>query len=405
MKKGKWAVTLLVLVLALGLAAGLAACGGNEPGTTATTATTGTTGTGPGVTEATAPEATAPAVEDTGQTWELKFSYGIPSAASLSVGAILPWCKAVTEATDGRVTFKHYAEGTLCKDEQQYDFLVSGASDLSVVEPEYTTGVFPVFEMGSLPRLFPDPAVAAAVMWDVAQQYSDEMSEVKVLAVTCIAGAQYIGNKPVAVPADLSGVKMRSGGKIESWILEQLGAEPIDISLGDLGTSLERKVADGAFLSWSLTFTSGAVRFTTNRTTLDLLYRPWLLLINKDVWESMPANIQDAIMSVSGQVPSSIYAIANEMITNESKEQLIKIDQKQGNPGIYDPTPEELAQWTDALMPVWDKWAAELDSSNSAYAGKSQEIMDFVTAKIAEYSGYYEQYKADAQAILDARFE
>ncbi len=400
MKKGKWAVALLVFALVLGLVATLTACGGDE---TDTTAATGTETTGTDTTAAT--ETTAPPVEDTGQTWDLKFSYGVPSAASLSVACLLPWAAAVEEATGGRVQIEHYSDGTLAKDDQQYDFLLSGASDLSVIEPEYTAGAFPVFEMGSLPKLFKDPAVTSAAMWDVASQFGADLNEVEVLGVATIAGAQYIGNKAVKVPADIAGVKMRSGGKIESWILDELGAEAIDIQLGDLGTSLERGLADGAFLSWSLTFIAGAVRYTTDRTELNLMYRPWLVCMNKDVWDSMPPNIQEAIMSVSGREPFVVYAIANEMITNESKVGLEKADQKQGNPPIYVPTDEEMAMWTEAVMPVWQKWVDELATTNSPYAAEGQEILDFVGAKNTEYATIYADHEAEAQAILDARFE
>jgi TRAP-type C4-dicarboxylate transport system substrate-binding protein len=388
MKKSKWFVVLLVLGLALGLAASLAACGDD---TTATTAGEGTT-------------TTAKAAADTGQTWELKFSYGVPSSSSLSVGCVLPWAAAVTEATGGRVTFKHYAEGTLAKDEQQYDFLLSGASDLSVIEPEYTAGTFQVFEMGSLPGLFPNPSVAAATMWDVGQKYGDEMKDIKVLAIACIAGAQYVGGKEVKVPADIAGVKMRSGGKVESWMLKQLGAEAIDIPLGDLGTSLERGVADGALLSWSLVMISGAVRFTEYRSELNLFYRPWLICMNKDVWDSMPPNIQEAIMSVSGQIPSATYAVSNELITNESKTSMEKADAKLGNPPVYVPTEAERVLWTEAVKPVWQKWIGELAASNSPYAAQGQEILDFVAGKNAEYSTFYEKYLPEAQKVLDARF-
>lgn len=404
MKKSKWAVTLLVLALALGLVAGLTACGDGDTDTTAAPGpdTTGTADTG---TDTTTPETTAPAVEDTGQAWELKFSYGVPSASSLSVGCLLPWAAAVEEATGGRVTIEHYADGTLAKDDQQYDFLVSGASDLSVIEPEYTAGTFNVFEMGSLPKLFADPAVASAVMWDVANEYSEEMDDIQVIGVTCIAGAQYVGNKPVTLPEDMAGVKMRSGGKVESWILNELGAEPIDILLGDVSTALERGVADGGFFSWSLTFIAGAVRSTTDRTELNLLYRPWLLCMNKDVWNSMPPNIQEAIMSVSGQEPFIMYAIANEMITDESKASLEKADEKMGNPPIVILTEEQEALWTEAVKPVWQVWVDELATTRSPYADQGQAILDYALAQSANYATAYDDYKAEAQALLDARFE
>ena len=379
MKKVSWAVSALLLAAALGLVAVLSGCGGEA-------------------------KPTGPA-EDTGQTWNLKFSYGIPSASSMGVAYIRPWADAVEEATGGRVQIEHYAEGSLAKDEQEYDFLLSGASDISVVEAEYTAGTFNVFEMGSLPKLFPDPAVCAATMWDVAQKYGDEMSDVKVLGITVIAGAQYIGNKETHVPADVAGQKMRNGGKIEAWLLDSLGAEPIDVELGDLGTALERKTADAAFLSWSLTFISGATRYTEYRTHLDLMYRTWLLVMNKDVWDSMPPNIQDAIMSVSGQQGSVIYSIANELATNESRALLEAADVKLGNGPIYEPTEAEQGLWVQASQALWPKWVEELKGTKSPYKDQGQEILDYVAAQNAKYSGMYDQYLPDAKKVLESRPE
>ena len=407
MKKRKWAISLLALVLVLSFASLMGACGEEETTTTEAPATETTATTAPPATETTATtappatETTVAGVEDKGQTWDLKFSYGVPTQASLYSAYLVPWAEAVTKATDGRVKIEHYADGTLAKDDQQYDALVSGTSDLAMIEPEYATGVFPVFEVGSLPRLFPNPAVASAAMWDLAQEYcQDELDEVQLLAVATISGSQYVGNKEVKLPADLKGVKMRSGGKVENWALTALGAEPIDIMLGDLPTSMERGLADGALLSWSLIMSSGAKDYTKYRAHLDLMYRPWMIAINKDVWESMPVNIQEAIMSVSGKDASIIYSITNEEVTQGARKGLEGSDKGKGNPAVYEPTADELAQWTAAVQPTYKLWIDELAGGKSSQAANGQAILDFITGKVTEYGNVYEQYKDKAAAVL-----
>ena len=71
MKRSKWAIVLLALVVALSLASVMAACGGDS-------------------TEPAASESAA-GVEDTGQTWDLKFSYPTPERASLVPAYLVPW--------------------------------------------------------------------------------------------------------------------------------------------------------------------------------------------------------------------------------------------------------------------------------------------------------------------------
>ena len=71
------------------------------------------------------------AVADTGQTWNLKFSYHTPPQASLVSTYLKPWTAAIEQATNGRVKITHYAGETLVKAKDQYDGLVSGLSDIA----------------------------------------------------------------------------------------------------------------------------------------------------------------------------------------------------------------------------------------------------------------------------------
>ena len=136
--------------------------------------------------------------------------------------------------------------------------------------------MFPISEVGSLPYQFPDEVTAAKTFYDVVtQKAQDEWKDVQILGVTVIAPAQYRGN--VEINGDVSkfeGTRMRSGGKIETWILEAFGATPVEIGTGDLSTSLERGMADGAFLSYSLILAMAKdfTKYTTGvRPVLSLL--------------------------------------------------------------------------------------------------------------------------------------
>jgi TRAP-type C4-dicarboxylate transport system substrate-binding protein len=342
-----------------------------------------------------------PVVQDTGQTWELKVSFGFSEEASLYAAHLAPWSKAVEAATGGRVTIKPYGSGALAKDDQQYDAVLSGTCDIAVVEPEYTPGAFPVFEVGSMPLMFPDPAVATASMWDLYEKYcGEEFDDVIVVGVTCISGAQYVGSQNVLLPGDLAGMKMRSGGKVEDWILAELGSEPIDIMVGELAPCMEQGLADGAFLTWSYIMAAGVKDYTEYRTHLDLMYRPWVMLMNRDVWNTMPADIQQAIMSVSSREDSITYAVVNEEITRGARMHLEGYDKSVGNAPIYEPTGQDMQQWKRALAGVWDTWATELEASDSPYAAKGQEILDFLEQRSAEYATMYESHLDKAREIL-----
>ncbi len=362
MKRSKWAIVLLVLVLALSLAAVMTACGEDGDGTEASASPT--------------------SVADTGQTWDLKFSYPTPERASLVPAYLVPWSEAVTMATDDRVQITHYAENSLVKEEQQWDALLSGTSDIALIEPEFNPGVFPISEVGSLPYQFPDEVTAAKTFYDiVTQKAQDEWKDVQILGVTVIAPAQYRGNVEVnGDVAKFEGTRMRSGGRIETWILEAFGATPVEIGTGDLSTSLERGMADGAFLSYSLILAM-AKDFTKYTTECNLFYRCWVIAMNKDVWNSMPTTVQDQIMGVSGQEGSAKYSAANALESKGEKAGLEGADKGMGNPPIYVLTPAETETWKTATAPVVQKWIDQLPDPATG-----QDVIDFIATQNATYA-------------------
>jgi TRAP-type transport system periplasmic protein len=355
MKKASVFTVLVSVILLASLL--LSACSSSTPTTTAPAQTTAPT-TAP-VTTTAAPVATTTAAK----VFNLKFSYHTPPTASL-VGAYLkPWTAAIEQATNGQVKITHYGAETLVKAKDQYDGLVSGLSDMALVDTSETSGRFPTTEFDTLPYIFPDGGNGARIYWDILQKYSvaGDLKDVKLIAVAVIAPSNYAGNKQAQNVADFKGLRIRTAGKTESWTVEALGATPTEIATSDLSTSLERGLADGAFVSYSLMLSMGIKDVTKYRTECNLFYRAWPILMNKKVWDSMPADVQNAIMSVSGQASSATYSDANVKEAAGAKNAIIGSDKGQSKPGIYTLTAEQFAAWKAAVMPVWDKWSADME--------------------------------------------
>lgn len=374
MRNKKWLLGFLLVVLMMGLVSLLVACGEEEEATTTAQATA--------TTAAEETTTTVAGVEDTGQTFDLKFTCGIPSMANLYTAYLAPWAEDVAEATDGRVNITIYADNTLVKGTQHWDAILDGTADMGLVEPEQTAGAFPRSEIYLLPFLFPDSETTAGVMWDYLHEYClDEWEGVKILGVGVILPAEFVGMKPAKVPADLEGYRMRSGARVETWIDEALGATPVEIETSDLAVSFERGLADGSLITYDLCMAIGIADVATNITELKILYRAWPIIINQDVWDSIPATLQDQIMSVSGKDASMAYDAAIEAQTQGLKGAVGGKLAAGGNDPIYEPTEEEHALWVDAVMPVYDKWVEELGSDQPG-----QELLDWIQDKIAEYA-------------------
>jgi TRAP-type C4-dicarboxylate transport system substrate-binding protein len=53
-------------------------------------------------------------------------------------------------------------------------------------------------------------------------------------------------------PADLAGKKIRVPSRAGSWVLEALGASPVETSVGEIPVALSKKVIDGALIPWEI---------------------------------------------------------------------------------------------------------------------------------------------------------
>lgn len=320
-----------------------------------------------------------------GKVYNLKFSYHTPPKASIVGAYFNPWIAAIDKASEGRVKITQYGGESLAKSKDQYDATVSGMCDIALVDANETPGRFPQLEFDTLPYIFPNAAIGSQVYWDMVQKYAanTELKEVKVLGVVTIAPSNYAGNKPAQKLADFKGQRIRTAGRTETWIVEALQGSPVEIATSDLGTSLERGLMDSCFLSWSAIMSFGVKDVTRFQVECNMFSRTWMIVMNKRVWDSLPADLQKAVMDCSGPKNSAAYNTENEKITAGLKGAINGSNKAAGKPPVYTLTADELAAWKGALVPVWDRWAGEMEAKK--LPGKA--IIADIKSSVQKYSG------------------
>jgi TRAP-type C4-dicarboxylate transport system substrate-binding protein len=85
------------------------------------------------------------------------------------------------------------------------------------------------------------------------------------------------------------------------------------------------------------------------------------LCMNKQKWESLPKDIQDAIMSVSGLEGSKFWG-KNYFDTAEQGV-LEKVSAGKYEMVRYNVSPEDVARWTKiAGEPIWNEWVKKMEA-------------------------------------------
>jgi TRAP-type C4-dicarboxylate transport system substrate-binding protein len=315
---------------------------------------------------------------------ELSFSYHAPPVASLSKAVFVPWAEALEAASNGKLIVTDYPGGALLGAADAYDGVITGICDIAQVETEEYVGRFPRNGISMLPFIYPNTEIAAIVSHEIENKYcvDTELKDVKLLITAPLHQMHYLGNKPVEKLEDFKGMKMRSVGEVDAATIEAFGATPVPVAIGDLFTALDTGVVDGTFITWSAGLSFGLKDVTKYRTECGVFLTNFLVVMNKQVYESLPKELQELIDEFSTPEVSRKYAAEHMALEKGAKAGLEGSDKGAGNPPINILTTDELARWKEVAHPVWDEWIAEMEGEGLP----GQAIIDDVLSLEEKYS-------------------
>lgn len=215
------------------------------------------------------------------------------------------WAEEVEELTDGGVQVRfHYSQSLVGADESVQATL-DGRADLAQVGSLYAASDLAMYTVIELPFETKNPEVqmtAIERLYDENETYRDDFDRQGVhLLFPLPLGIAVVGLKePAAVPDDLAGRSIRSGG-LTSQALLAVGANPVAMTATDVYESMERGVVEG--------YTSLAIAnlptFGLAGTTPYLVdpgvgsYGSSIVVINSELLAKMPQDFQNALAEAS----------------------------------------------------------------------------------------------------------
>jgi hypothetical protein len=104
--------------------------------------------------------------------------------------------------------------------------------------------------------------------------------------------------------------------------------------------------------------------------------------MNLNLWNSFPQDIQDRIMSVSGETASVHFGSQG---FDKSRQDMQGIISRSGGKILeYTPSPDELQRWIDRSgKPVWNSWVQTQAAKGLTDA---QQILDDALSRSRKYS-------------------
>ncbi|MEJ8836283.1 TRAP transporter substrate-binding protein [Ramlibacter sp. AN1133] len=289
----------------------------------------------------------------------IKFSHVVTNDTPKGKGA-LKFQELAEKYTGGRVKVEVYPNSTLYKDKEELDALNSGSVQmLAPSTAKFRPIGVPEFEAMDLPFIFNgeegyyktvDGPIGAGLL--------------KRLEAKGITGLAYwdngfhmvSANRPLLLPADFQGLKVRiSGSKVADLYFRKLGALPQIMAFSEVYHALQTGVVDGCENTPSNYWTQKFYEVQKHITVSSHAHLQYAVVTNAKFWNGLPADLRGQLTKAMNEATQYTNSIAK----SENVEALEKI-KASGKTTLHYLTPQQRAAWVTAVKPVYHEAEARV---------------------------------------------
>ena len=303
----------------------------------------------------------------------IKFSHVV--AKDTPKGKAAEKFKALAEAaTKGRVKIELYPNSTLYKDKEELEALQLGA--VQMLAPSLAKfGPLGVkeFELFDLPFIFNDKqalyrVTQGAIGQDMLKKL--ESKGIRGLAYWDNGFKMMTSNRPMRVPADMKGLKLRiQSSKVLDEQMRALGANPQVMAFSEVYQAMQTGVVDGSENPPSNIFTQKMHEVQKHLTVTNHGYIGYAVIVNKKFWDKLPADIRAQLEAALKEATE----YANNIAQQENDQALENI-RKSGKTVIYVPSDAERAEWRKTLVPVHNAMEERIGKELIAAVNKATAV-------------------------------
>ncbi len=290
------------------------------------------------------------------------------------VHALQPWVKQVEAATNNRVKINIYPSQTLSKGKDNWNAVKNGIADIGWCFHGYWPGMTSLADVISLPALpFTSAEKGSEVLWKLYEKFPSIQKQFQdnhiLLLYTSNPYILITTKKQVKTLEDLKGLKIGMTGGPPTEQMKALGGVPMMIPMPGNYIALQKGVTDGMGAPWEAILGFRLYEVVKYYTEVPFPAVYFSIAFNKNKWNSLPRDIQDAIMSVSGLKGSKFWG---RNFFDTAKDGVF---QKTGvEINFYSLTPEERARWLKiGGKPIWNQWVKSMKGKGHPEA---QDILD-----------------------------
>ncbi|RRV30402.1 DctP family TRAP transporter solute-binding subunit [Pseudomonas sp. o96-267] len=301
----------------------------------------------------------------------IKFAHVVADNTPKGQGALL-FKQLAEERLPGRVKVEVYPNSSLFGDGKEMEALLLG--DVQMLAPslaKFEQYAKPV-QIFDLPFLFDN--MEAVDRFQASPEGRGLLTSMEDKNITGLAywhnGLKVMSaNKPLRDPADARGLKFRVQA---SAVLEEqfkaVRANPRKMSFAEVYQGLQTGVVNGTENTWSNYYSQKVHEVQKYMTESDHGLIDYMVITNTKFWKGLPDDVRSELEKVMAEVSVEVNKQADEL--NRTAKQDIA---KAGTTEIIELTPQQRAEWREAMRPVWKKFEKEIGAELIQAAEKSNQ--------------------------------
>ncbi|MBX3527086.1 MAG: TRAP transporter substrate-binding protein [Methylobacteriaceae bacterium] len=262
--------------------------------------------------------------------------------------------------TNGKVKIEIYPNSQLYKDKEELEALQLGSVQMLAPSlAKFGPLGAKEFEVFDLPFLFPSVEALHKVQTGPIGKRLFKLLEGKGivgLAFWDNGFKDFTSNKPVKVPDDLLGLKIRiQSSKVLEAQMKAYGAVPQVMAFSEVYQGLQTGVIDGQENTPSNIYTQKFYEVQKYGADTNHGYIGYAVIVNKKFWDGLPADVRSGLEKAMHEATE----YSNSIAKTENDDAMTAMV-KSGKTDFYKPTPADIKKWRAASKPVWNEMSSRI---------------------------------------------
>jgi C4-dicarboxylate-binding protein DctP len=272
----------------------------------------------------------------------------------------------VNDEMDGKACMQVFPNTQLYNDDQVLEAMLAGDVQLAAPSLSKFETFTKKFRLFDLPFLFENVDAVDRFQTSAAgQALKDSMRRrgLQGLAFWHNGMKQISANTPLLVPADAAGLKFRvQPSDVLVAQMEALDANPQKMAFSEVYGALQTGVVDGQENTWSNIYGQKFFEVQDGATQTDHGVIDYLVVASTAWWDGLPDDVRAQFATILEEVTEQRNAESNR-VDLEAKQAMID-----AGGVVRTLTPEQRAQWVEAMKPVWSQFEDDIGEELRAAA-------------------------------------